>query len=267
MKTLRVISMFLLLSVLSATAQETPMRRLYRNIMTQPDEELLKDAENSVDEVSVRALSQAEVRSILPLAFQCVHSPKTGVSKAGFGFLISAMLRFDSAELLGSYIDELGRLSDQRDLPERGLVLLILGSLNPKPPEKAIDYLMVNLESRRTSNEEARTVAACLLRAAPADSSILHRVLLVVSNRSDAGLTDGVIRQLGLSKTRLSEGVGFISANLNEQDENLRAAAVDSASRLDKDTKVQLHSQLTRIASDPKESQETRRQAAEALKP
>jgi vesicle coat complex subunit len=55
-----------------------------------------------------------------------------------------------------------------------------------------------------------------------------------MDNRSDAGLTNGVIRQLGLSKSRLPEAMDFISANLNKEDPYLRASAVNAVSRLDK---------------------------------
>jgi hypothetical protein len=88
-----------------------------------------------------------------------------------------------------------------------------------------------------------------------------------VSNRSDAGLTNGVIRQLGLSKSRLPEAIDFISANLNKEDPYLRASAVDAVSRLDKDKKVLFSSQLVRIASDPREPQDVRKQATQALEP
>ena len=58
------------------------------------------------------------------------------------------------------------------------------------------------------------------------------KVLLVVSNCSDAGLTNGVIRQLGLSKSQLPEAMDFISANLNKDDPYLRSSAVTAVSRL-----------------------------------
>ncbi|ADV83956.1 hypothetical protein AciPR4_3200 [Terriglobus saanensis SP1PR4] len=220
-----------------------------------------------VNEITVGALSQTEVGAVLPLAFQCVHSPDDEIVEAGYDFLISVMLRFDSAGLLGPYIDDLGKLAEEKDNSRRQLVLLILGSLKPKLPEKAIEYLKANLESTRNSNQETLVIAASLLQAARTDAPTVHRVLLVVSSRSDADLTSSVIRQLGLSRIRLPEAVNFISSNLNQEDEFLRASAVDAASRLDKDTRAQFSSQLNRIASDPKETQYVRQQAAEALKP
>jgi hypothetical protein len=126
---------------------------------------------------------------------------------------------------------------------------------------------MTNLENDRNSNEETLTIAASLLEATPADAFTLHKVLLVVSNRSDAGLTNGVIRQLGLSKSQLPEAMDFISANLNQEDQHLRASAVDAVSRLDHDKRALFSSQLNRIATDPAEQQFVRKQATAALEP
>jgi hypothetical protein len=267
MKTIGIVCLFMSF-VMSSPGQETTILQLYRTILAQSSEERAPAAEGIYGKLDgVAALPEAEVGAILPLAFQCVHSPNVKVREAGYAFLISAMVRFDSASLLGPYIDDLGKLLDERDNARRQLVFAILGSLKPKLPAKAIAYLSANLESSRNSDEEALTIAASLLEAAPADSSILHRVLLVVSSRSDAGLTNGVIRQLGLSKSRLPEAINFISANLNQNDPYLRASAVDAVSRLDKDKKTLFSSQLIRIASDPKEPEHVRKQATQALEP
>jgi hypothetical protein len=267
MKTIGIVCLFMSL-VMSSPGQETTTLQLYRTILAQSAEERAPAAEGIYGKLDgVAALPEAEVGAILPVALQCVRSPNVKVREAGYAFLISVMLRFDSASLLGPYIDDLGKLVDEKDNARRQLVFAILGSLKPKLPAKAFAYLTANLESSRNSNEEALTIAASLLEAAPADSSILHRVLLVVSSRSDAGLTNSVIRQLGLSKTRLPEAIDFIAANLNQESEGLRTSAVDAASRLDKDMRAQISSQLSRIASDPKESLYVRQQAAQALKP
>lgn len=146
----------------------------------------------------------------------------------------------------------------------RHATLYVLGSMKPKLPAKAIAYLTANLENSRNSNEETLTIAASLLEAAPADASTLHKVLLLVATRSDAGLTSGVLRQLGLSKSRLPEAMDFISANLNQGDP---ASAVDAVSKLEKDKRALFSSQLIRIASDPAEPQHVRKQATTALQP
>jgi hypothetical protein len=113
---------------------------------------------------------------------------------------------------------------------------------------------IANLESSRNSSEETLTIAGSLLAAAPGDASNLHRVLAVASNRSDSVLTNGVLRQLGLSKIYLPEAIAFISTNLGHADPYIRGSAVDAAVRLNYTDRMQLSSQPDRIASNPTES-------------
>jgi hypothetical protein len=265
---LGIFGLFLALAIPSP-AQEMTIRQLYQNILVKSSEEgSLKPQVQEIDGKLdvVRTSPEAEIDAILPLAFQCTRSPNAWVREAGYNFFISVMIRFDSAKILEPYIDELIKLSDE-DKVERPRILYILGSLNPKLPDKVIAYFDANLESTRNSSEEAQTIAVLLLEAAPADASILHRVLGFVSRRADSNLTDGVLHQLGLSRIQLPEAVDFISANLNQDDRRLRAGAVEAASRLDKDTRAQFNGQLSRIASDPEEPQDVRKQAAAALEP
>lgn len=224
---------------------------------------------NKVNDVAVETLSEAEVGAVLPLALRCAQSPVAEVSENGATLFLSVVMRNDSAKLLAPYIDDLGKLLDGAGgtTSSRHALLYVLGSMKPKLPPKAVALLSAHLEDTQNSSQETLTIAASLLEAAPADAPTLHKVLLVVSNRSDALLTNGVIRQLGLSKSRLPEAMDFISANLNKEDPYLRASAVDAASRLDKDKRALFSSQLIRIASDPKEPDHVRKQATQALEP
>jgi HEAT repeat protein len=272
------ITCLLMFFALPSHGQETPIRQLYKAILAHRSGEDVpeaKDIYSKVDEVKVRALPVAEVDAILPLAFQCVRSPKADVIEAGYAFLISVMLRFDSAKVMEPYIDALGKLADEKDNPRRQLVLSILEGLLPRPSDKAIAYLEANLENSKNTSQETLGITACLLHIsktgsshwAPADPSIVHKVLAFVSAHPDVDLTSNVVHQIGLYGIQLPEAVNFISANLDQNDRLLRASAVEAASRLDKDTRVQLEGQLSRIASDPQEEQNVRNEAAEALRP
>ena len=272
------ITCLLLLFALPSRGQDTPIRQLYLAILAHHSEDDVpeaKDIYSKVDEVKVRALPVAEVDAILPLAFQCVRSPKADVIEAGYAFLISVMLRLDSAKVMETYTSALGKLADEKDNPRRQLVLSILGGLLPKPPDEAIAYLEANLENSKNTSQETLGITASLLHAskkglshwAPADPSSVHKVLAFVSAHPDVNLTSNVLHQIGLYRIELPEAVNFVSSNLEQNDRLLRASAVEAASRLDKDTRVRLEGQLSRIASDPKEEQNLRNEAAEALGP
>lgn len=133
--------------------------------------------------------------------------------------------------------------------------------------QKAFAFLKTHLTENRNSDEEALTIAASLLEAAPTDAATVHNTLMVVSRRAAPGLTGGVLRQLGLSKTRVPEALSFIDTNLNHADPNVRASAVDAVSRLDLDIRKQFASQLSRIASDPTEAEHVQSQTRSALQP
>lgn len=251
-----------------ACAQELTIFQLYRAILMQSSGESVPAANGIYGKLdNVATLPQAEVVAILPLAIQCFRSPKVEVRDAGYAFLISVMVRFDSASLFEPYIDDLAKLADEGEPAWRQRLLMIIGSLNPKIPTKAFEYLMTKLERSEKSSVEARTAAVYLLKAAPNDVSTVHKVLSFASSHPDADFSTGVLQQLGLSRTRLPEAVDFISASLDQQDPSLHYAAVDAASRLDKDARARCTSGLRRIASNPAENEDVRRQAAQVLKP
>ena len=263
---------------MSSSGQEMAILQEYRNILAKSSEDA--PLKHQVDELeskldAVRTLPVAEIDAIIPLALQCTQSPNEWARQAGYEFFLSVMLRFDSAKVLEPHIDDLEKLSDGDDPQARGYILSVLGGLIPIPPDKAIAYLEAKLESSRNSSQETLRITAGLLHAAkgnplhptPADPSIVHKVIALTTARADDDLTSDVLHEIGLYKIQVPEAIDFISANLNEKNPRLRAAAVEGASRLDKDTRAQLHGQLSHIASDPEESQDVRQQAAQALMP
>jgi len=264
-------ALFVLFAVVSSPAQEPQIRQLLQNILNQPTDTDLpttKDFFTKINEVTVGALTNVELQEVLPLAQECIRSPRPNVRQDGLFFFIALVMRPDSAKLLEPYVDDLGKLTDgaEGNVPLRHAALYVLGSMRPNSPANAVAMLSANLESSRNSSEETLTIAASLLEAAPGDASNLHRVLAVTSNRSDSVLTNGVLRQLGLSKIHLPEAIAFISTNLGHADPYIRGSAVDAAARLEYNDRIQLSSQLDRIASDPTESKEVRGQARLALR-
>jgi hypothetical protein len=241
MRTASKIVLIMLLAVMSSPAQENSIRQLFQSILAHSaggDMPTTEELFSKVNETTVGALSVAEVTALLPLARQCIQSTRLEVRQDGEG-----------------------------SNSPRHAALYVLGSMNPNLPPKAIAQLNAHLEDSRSSNEETLTIGASLLKAAPTDASTLHKVLLVVSHCSDPVLTNGVLRQVGLSKSRLPEALTFISENLSQADPYLRASAVDAVARLDRDERARFSTQLASIASDPTESEDVRNNAKSALEP
>jgi len=185
----------------------------------------------------------------------------------GLLFFMVVGLRPDSSKLLEPYVDDLGALTNGPKGAQslRHGALLLLGTTHPNIIPKAVPYLLGNLEDEANSSEETLTIAASLLEAFAANQEIIDKVVDFVKNRSDTGLTTGVLRQLGLMKSRDPHALSLIRSNLDSANPGIRYAAVDAVSRLDRDVRGQFARQVGRIATDDKESQELRSMADAAL--
>jgi hypothetical protein len=142
MRRMGIVGWFVLLIVISSPAQETQIRQLYRNILARSSGQgVPKDDEifSKVNEITVGALSEAEIDAILPLAWQCIQSPDPEIRQNGLAFFISVVIRPDSSKLLEPYVDDLGKLlNGAESVSPRHTILYVLGSLKPNLTAKAI---------------------------------------------------------------------------------------------------------------------------------
>jgi hypothetical protein len=222
---------------------------------------------SAVNEDTVRPLSVQEVNNALPLAKRALDSRQTEMGQYGLLFFMVVGLRPDSSKLLEPYVDDLGALANGPKGAQslRHGALLLLGTTHPSIIPKAVPYLLGNLEDEANSGEETLTIAASLLEAFPANREIIEKVVGFVQSRSDTGLTTGVLRQVGLMKSRDPRALSLIGSNLDSANRGIRYAAVDAVSRLDRDVRGQFARQVARIATDDKESAELRSMADAAL--
>jgi len=227
-----------------------------------------KEFFNTVNENTVLPLPAADISAILTLASRALHSPNPEVRSYGLLFFMAVALRLDSSALVEPYVDELGAIangpSGGQQSPRLG-ALFILGSTHPNVLPKAIPYLLKNLEAASSSPQETLSAAASLLEAFPKDPPIIGRVLGITSDRSDSGLTTGVVRQLGLMKTVEPQALKFIGSALDSPNPTVRFAAAEAVGKLDRDVRARFARQLGRIASDRDESEDLRRMASAAL--
>lgn len=262
--------MVLLLASVPGFAQSNPVRDVFQSILSAGPQAVLPSQEeffSKVNENTLGALSAGEVAAVLPLARQSLQSSRNEVRQYGLILFLAMTTRADSAKLLDPYIGDLGLLLDGPEGAQslRHGALYVLGSAKPQISSKAVAFLNSHLDDSRNSNEETLTIAVSLMQASPSDAATLHKTLATVGRRADPGLNSGVIRQLGLMKTRSPEALGFLEANLGHPDVHVRESAVDAISRLDPDVKTRFAVHLTRIAADPNESEQSRSLAKAAL--
>ncbi len=269
-KALKIMWIILLASAACA-AQQNSVEQLFQRILSNSSGPMPSTEElfTTVNEVSVAAMPAAQLQRTLLLGRQCLQSSRAEVRQAGMVLFISTVTRGDSARFLEGYADDLGSLlaGPEGAISLRHASLYVLGSMKPQLPPKAVAHLSAHLEDNRNSDEEALTIAASLIDASPSDSVTVQRALRVVARRAQPGLTAGVLRQLGLSKSKAPEALDFVATSLQDSDVHIRASAVDAASRMDKYTRQRFAARLQQIASDPSEPEHTRDQAKTALQP
>lgn len=220
MKSAIKIAAFFIMATALGQAQANPVMQVYQKILKQPGTALPSTEElfSSVSEVTVAALSPAEVNAVLPLGRQCLQSSNAAVRQDGLVLFMAVSLRPDSQKLLEPFIDDLGSIlsGPSGAISERHGALYILGNTRPHLSPKALAHLNAQLDDSRNSDEEMLTIAASLIENAPSDPATVHKALMAVSHRPSPGLTGGVLRQLGLSKSRTPEALTFIHTNLQQ---------------------------------------------------
>jgi hypothetical protein len=256
-------------SYLQADGQQSSVYQLYRNLVDSPTASLPTEEEffTKINESTVVPLSEAELDSILPLARQCLYSARPEVRRDGLLLFLAAVLRPDGAKMLEPYIADFATLltGEHGNNSQRRGVFYLLGSMKPKLPPKATALLKSNLSDKNNSSGETLTIAASLIEAAPSDTATVHEVLSTVSMRDDPILTDGALRQLGLSKCKVPEALDLMASSLQRRE--LVASAVDAVSRLDADDRRYFRQQLEQVASDPDVPAHVRNQAKAATGP
>ncbi len=181
----------------------------------------------------------------------------------GLALLVTIALRPDSSQLLELYVDDIDGIIGDPSSPLRQGAVTVLILTRPKPSPKVMEILESHLEDKDSS--VMLSVAASLLEASN-DPTLIHRVLSVVQKRADLPVTNGILGQLGLVRTRNPEALSFIGGNLDSANPASRRAAVEAVSRLDREVRVKFATQLGRIAADDTEPKEVRAKAVEAIR-
>lgn len=263
---------FLALSVsLSQAADLGDISSVLKSILAENDESRIpKLTEKLATDGTADAIDSAtaeDIAGLLISAKDCLLSQKEKVRAGVLPLIFSIKMRPDSSSLLEPYIDYLGTLLKQTDAPVRAYVLIILGGTLPSPSPKTLSYLAAHVRDKNTAIADISVAAAGLLNPNhPLDPSILKSILDVVHERSDPGLTNAILQQMGLYQISHAEALKFVKASLNDVNPNIRRTAVEASGRMRRDVKWNFTSELLRIASSSEETAETRSLAERALR-
>jgi hypothetical protein len=258
----------LMLSIAPSWANGIAVRQWFENLLTLSGNPAAANEDqffSLVNEGTIGQLSASEINEILPLAKRCLPSKSPEVRRYGMLLIMAVTMREDSAALLGPYLNDLEEIASAPADNLRTGAYYVLGHTNPNPVPKAVAFLVSRLGDQNNSPSENLIIAASLLKSSD-DPGVIHKVCNFADGDLDRSVKSGLLAQLGLLRTREGEELAFIGRSLDNKDGYIRLAAVESVMKLDSDVRGSFFDQLSRIASDPKESSEIRSRAASVLR-
>jgi HEAT repeat protein len=211
---------------------------------------------------AVRAATADDIRALLPLAEDLLHSPKIKVRGAALLLMLSVSMRpADSSKLLEPYIDDVALALNDSDQGVRNGAIAILGGTHPSPLPKALTYLEAHLNDKTNDDGAAQGIAGALLESG--DRSAVSKVLALVQQRPV--LQGGVIQMLGRFKITTEDALGFVHAGLRDSKVGIRRTAVDAVGNLPKEVRKGFEQDLLRLMANPDEDPQVRERAQAVL--
>ncbi|MDQ6676917.1 MAG: HEAT repeat domain-containing protein, partial [Acidobacteriota bacterium] len=236
----------------------------FLSLINQPDDSKLPNIADTVMGMYAGNLTVEEVREALPLARQCLLSPRESLHAYGIDFMFTVAMRSDSSELLDPYLHDIPPLFRSADPAMKRAAFGLFAYLNPKPSPKAVSLLAPHLEDKTNTPENTETIAATLLRSSP-DSGMIHFVLAAMSNKGDARLKRLVIEALGANQIQAEESLKVIHEGLTDASMNIRRTSVEAVSRMPKNVQDGFSADLHKLVGNPDENAETRSLALAVL--
>jgi HEAT repeats len=211
---------------------------------------------------AVRDAPADDIRALLPLALDLLHSPRIKVRSAGLLLMVSVGMRpWDSSKLLEPYIDDVALVLNDSDQGMRKGAISILGGAHPAPSPKALAYLEAHLNDKANDDGAAKMIAGDLLQSG--DRSTVPKVIALVQQRPM--LQGQVIQMLGFLKITTEDALKFIHACVGDSDSRIRRTALDAVGNLPKEVRKGFEQDLLRLMANPNEDPQVRERAQAVL--
>jgi HEAT repeat protein len=211
---------------------------------------------------AVRNATADDIRALLPLAEDFLHSPKIKVRGAALLLMLSVSMRpADSSKLLEPYIDDVALALNDSDQGVRNGAIGILGGTHPAPSPKALAHLEAHLNDKANDDVAAKMIAGALLQSG--DGSAVSKVLAFVQQRP--ALQGEVIQMLGRLKITTQDALNFVHAGLKDSKLGIRRTAVDAVGNLPKEARKGFEQDLLRLMANPDEDTQVRNRAQAVL--
>jgi hypothetical protein len=225
------------------------------------DESAASDEESFGDYENIRTATREQIEPLLPLAQQCLHSPKRPIQGVGLSLFFGIIARrpLESAKLIEPYLDDLNSLLDAPDQSMRNFTLYIIALIFPKPPPKALAYLEARLNDKKTAEEQAGAIAVVLLSSG--DPALMSEALRFAEARPQ--LKVDMIQTIGLKQIVTEEALKALHWAF--QDPKFYQEAVDAVGRLPRDVSKGFAQDLAHVMEDPNTDPRVVESARQAL--
>lgn len=187
--------------------------------LASPDLEIKNNASHQLGAYAKWWIQQdVEVmRKSLPYALRALKSPDSGVRKQASAFFgIVGMLRTQvAARIFEGYIDEIiAHFGDPND-QVRGNMIRSLATMEPSPPQEAIEPFLEMLRQTRGRGEGGKNALFGLLRAAPGSEEVAKTIANILDESTSAEARRGII--LVVAQARPQQPHPLIIEKLIEQ--------------------------------------------------
>ena len=160
--------------------------------------------------------------------------------------------------MLGSNISLLEKIASDSSSSLQNEALEVLTTMRPSVPKEVVGYLQSRLKETHMSPAIAAPIVVALLESV-AEKNSIDEVLAFADSQTDVSVQIAAVKKLGqLHGPLLDSELAFIQKHLESANPYARRASVETVGRLPGAIRSRFLAQVTRIATDPNETEETR---------
>jgi HEAT repeat protein len=250
-----------------AHAQTPSIQAFFQTLVDHYDPASMPTEENFMRVIhQIDGARPEEITKALPAIFAALAHPDETVKHLAGTALFGIARRPDGAALLKSHINDMGRVLLTSPNPEtRAGLELILGTLNPAPPEVLPVFLAFLKQTDADVQAQQGGVIFHLVQIVPDNPEVIAAVQEFLSRPLDSQNRIGTLNALGNPAIKDSRIIAAVTASLDDPDPGVRSTAIQSLGRIGPQALQQAEPMLQRLAADNNQPADVTATAKEAL--
>jgi hypothetical protein len=193
-----------------------------------------------------------EITRALPAIFAALANQDEGVKHNACTALFEIARRPDGAALLRTRINDVGQLLLTSTNPDtRSGTLIILGTLQPPPPEVVPIFLTVLKRTDADIQAQGPGIIFELVHIAPENPEVIAAVREFLSRPLDTKGKIDVLNALGDPRVEDAGVIAMVISSLDDPDPGIRVASIQTLAGMGQSALRQAEPALQRLANDP----------------